>query len=50
MRSKKFALVKKYYDKGLWSKRMVHDAVEKEWITAEEYEMIVGEPYEEEDE
>ena len=46
--SKKFATVKKYYDKGLWTKTAVHNAVVKGWITAEEYEMIVGEPYEEE--
>ena len=45
--SKKFAKVKKYYDEGLWSKRQVHDAVVKGWITAEEYEIIVGESYEE---
>ena len=45
MRSKKFATVKKYYDKGLWTKSAVHNAVVKGWITAEEYEMIVGEPY-----
>lgn len=45
MRSKKFATVKKYYDKGLWTKSAVHNAVVKEWITAEEYEMIVGERY-----
>ena len=51
MESKKFALIKKRYDtiykgKRLWSRRMVRDAVEKKWITAEEYETIVGEPYE----
>lgn len=45
--SSKFATVKKYYDKGLWTKQAVHNAVVKEWITAEEYEIIVGEPYEE---
>lgn len=44
--SKKYSLVKHYYDKGLWSKKRVHDAVVKEWITAEEYEEITGEPYE----
>lgn len=44
--SKKFLKVKKYYDEGLWSKRQVHDAVVKGWITAEEYEIITGEPYE----
>ena len=43
--SKKFPVVKKYYDKCLWTKTAVHNAVVKEWITAEEYELIVGEPY-----
>lgn len=47
--SKKFSLVKKYYEKGLWSKRMVHDAVVKGWITAEEYDLIIGEHYEDGD-
>lgn len=45
--SKKFTKVKRYYDEGLWSKRQVHDAVVKGWITAEEYEIITGETYEE---
>ena len=45
--SSKFAIVKKYYDKGLWTKQMVRNAVIKEWITVDEYEFIVGEPYEE---
>ncbi|MBQ1537444.1 MAG: XkdX family protein, partial [Ruminococcus sp.] len=27
--------------------RQVHDAVEKGWITPEEYALIIGEPYEE---
>lgn len=44
--SPKFNRVKNYYDKGLWNKQMVANAVEKHWITAEEYEIIVGEPYE----
>ena len=44
--SKKFALVKRYYDQGLWSKARVRNAVVKEWITAEEYEIITGEVYE----
>lgn len=43
--SKKFGLVKHYYGKGLWSKRRVHDAVKKNWITEEEYTEIVGESY-----
>lgn len=42
--SKKYELVKGYYDKGLWSKTRVRNAVGK-WITAEEYEMITGEVY-----
>ena len=46
MHSPKFNTVKKWYDKGKWSKSMVADAVVKGWITAEEYEEIVGEPYE----
>lgn len=46
MHSKKFEKVKGYYNRGLWSKKQVHDAVGKGWITAEEYEIIVGEPYE----
>lgn len=44
--SKKFNLVKNYYDRGLWSEKRVHDAVEKNWITAEEYKEITGEAYE----
>lgn len=43
--SPKFNKVKNYYEKGLWNKVMVGNAVVKNWITAEEYEMIVGEPY-----
>lgn len=46
-KSKKFDLVKKYYDDGLWSKAKVHNAVGKGWITAEEYQEITGEPYDE---
>ena len=43
--SPKYTKVKNYYDRGLWNKAMVANAVAKEWITAEEYELIVGEPY-----
>ena len=43
--SDKFALVKDYYDRGLWSKQRVYNAVGK-WITTEEYELITGEIYE----
>lgn len=44
--SKKFNLVKRYYDNGLWNKAMVRNAVVKSWITAAEYEEITGEVYE----
>lgn len=43
--SKKFDMVKKYYDSGMWSKSRVHDAVDKHWITADEYKDITGEAY-----
>lgn len=36
--------VKKYYDLGYWSKKMVWNAVDR-WITAEEYKEITGEEY-----
>lgn len=44
--SPKFKKVKNYYDAGLWNKTMVANAVVKGWITAAEYKLIVGEPYE----
>lgn len=43
--SRKYELVKKYYDGGLWDINRVKRAVVKEWITAEEFELITGEPY-----
>lgn len=45
MHSAKYENVKRYYDKGLWTKEMVRNAVVKEWITAEEYKEITGEDY-----
>ena len=48
--SKNFTKVKNYYDKGLWSKERVYNAVTNPasapWITAAEYEEITGEKYE----
>ena len=41
--SPKFEKVKGYYDRGLWTKAMVRNAVVKGWITEEEYQEIVGE-------
>ena len=43
--SKKYNLVKSYYDKGLWNKTMARNAVVKGWITEEEYKTITGEDY-----
>jgi hypothetical protein len=45
--SKKYDKVKSYYDRGLWTIEMVHNAVIKGWITADEYTEITGQPYEE---
>ena len=42
--SKNYEKVKRYYEKGLWSKTRVHNAVGK-WITEEEYLQITGEKY-----
>lgn len=44
MHSEKYELVYNYYKNGLWTKKQVYNAVGK-WITAEEYEEIVGERY-----
>lgn len=44
MRSKKFDMVKKCYDRG-WTKRQVCDAVFCKYITAEEYEIITGDTF-----
>lgn len=43
--SKKFEVVKKYYDTGNWGKKAVRNAVIKSWITYQEYEEITKEPY-----
>ena len=43
--SPKYETVKAYYDNGLWKKKAVRNAVIKNWITAEEYTEITGEPY-----
>lgn len=46
-RSAKFDKVKSYYDRGLWTVKMVRDAVVKEWITEDEYKSITGLDFEE---
>lgn len=43
--SPKFDLIKTYYNRGLWSKAAVRNAVVKSWITVEEYQEITGEIY-----
>ncbi len=40
-----FEIIKSNYDRGLWNKKMVAKAVEKEVITAEEYQVITGKKY-----
>lgn len=40
-----FKMIKKNYDKGLWSKQMVKIAVKKGVITKEEYKEITSEEY-----
>ena len=40
-----FELIKRNYDKKLWSKAMVKLAVRKGVITKEQYKEIVGEVY-----
>lgn len=39
--SKKYDLVKRYYDNGLWNAEMVNNAVGR-WITKEEAAEILG--------
>lgn len=43
--SPRYEIVKRYFDRGLWSKQRVAKAVECNWITEAEYEEITGEPY-----
>lgn len=48
--SKKYKIVKNWYTSGIFDedivkKKMVRDAVEKGWITKEEYAEITGEKY-----
>lgn len=43
MHSKQFERIKRFYDRGLWTKEQAHEAVVKGLITEEEYEEIVHE-------
>lgn len=40
-----YEIIKKNYDKGLWSKQMVAVAVKKGVITAAQYKDITGDDY-----
>ena len=40
-----FEIVKKNYDKGLWTKQLVRMAVRKGVITKEQYTEITGKEY-----
>lgn len=41
----KYEKVKGYFDKGLWTVSMVHNAVLKGWITAAQFSEITDEEY-----
>lgn len=41
-----FNRIKRFYDGGLWTKEQVKDGVRTNTITEDEYEQIVGEPFE----
>lgn len=43
--SAKYDLVLSYYKKGLWDIDRVGKAVQKGWITADEFKEITGEDY-----
>ena len=43
--SKKYEMVKDFYDRGLWNLTRVRNAVIKEWITEEEFKIITGKDY-----
>lgn len=47
LHSKNYLMVKRNYDKGLWSIEMVRSlvGVPKTGITAAEYEQITGDPF-----
>lgn len=35
--------ITEFYRKGLWTEKMVHDAVDHKYITEEQYHEIIGE-------
>lgn len=42
MASRRYELVKGYFEKRLWTRKMLKNAVVKGWITQDEYDGIVG--------
>ena len=40
-----FPKIKRFFEGGYWTKKMVADAVEKSKITEDEYKEITGENY-----
>lgn len=40
-----FEKIKKWYETGMWTKKMVYNADVKGKITTDEYEIITGEPF-----
>ena len=48
--SEMYSKIKKYYENRLWGARAMHAAVERGRITEQEYEEIVGEEYDEDEE
>lgn len=45
--SKNYTKVATYFMTGIWSQKMVANAVKKNWITPDEYKEITGETYQE---
>ncbi len=43
--SAKYAMVKEFYDMGVWSETRVRNAVVKGWITEAEFKSITGKMY-----
>lgn len=43
--SKHYTKVATYFATGVWTQKMVANAVKKKWITPDEYEEITGETY-----
>ena len=44
-KSKNFEKVMEYYKRNLWNLQRVYDAVQKQWITKNEYKEITGKEF-----